>query len=75
MCAAATFYAGIGRIVFGFPEARLRELRNRSAGGRGIAISCREAVSRAGRPPAIVGPCLEADAARPHEGYWTAATP
>lgn len=59
MCAAAAFYAGVGRIVFGFPEAALRPLRNRSSGGAGVAMSCREALSRATRATEVVGPCLK----------------
>jgi tRNA(adenine34) deaminase len=75
MCAAAAFYAGIGRIVFGFPEAKLRPLRNRSAGGAGIALGCREVLARAPRRVAVLGPCLEDEAAALHDGFWTGATP
>ncbi|MFM7345450.1 MAG: nucleoside deaminase [Tagaea sp.] len=75
MCSAAAFYAGIGRIVFGFPEELLRPLRNRSAGGAGIALGCRETLSRAGRPTIVIGPRLEDEAATVHDGYWNGATP
>lgn len=72
MCASAAFYAGVRRIVFGFPESRLRPLRNRTTRGAGLAWSCREILARAAEPVEILGPCLEDEAARPHEGYWDA---
>jgi tRNA(adenine34) deaminase len=70
MCAAAAFYAGVRRIAFGFPESRLRPLRNRTARGAGLAWSCREILARAAEPVEILGPCLEDEAAQPHEAYW-----
>lgn len=75
MCTAAAFYAGLGRIMFGFPEERLRPMRNRSPGGAGLALSCREVLSRAPRAIEVRGPCLVEEAAALHDGFWTAATP
>lgn len=74
MCAAAAFYAGVARIMFGFPEEKLRPLRNRTALGAGIGLSCRAVLARPARKVAVIGPCLEDEAAALHDGYWTAAT-
>lgn len=73
MCAAAAFYAGMARIVFGFPEEKLRPLRNRTSLGAGIGLSCRAVLARPARKIAIVGPCLEDEAAALHDGYWSEA--
>ncbi|MCA3263854.1 MAG: nucleoside deaminase [Telmatospirillum sp.] len=74
MCAAAAFYAGVARIVFGFPEEKLRPLRNRTAAGAGIGLSCRAVLARPARKVEVVGPCLEDEAALLHDGYWSEAT-
>ena len=71
MCSAAIFYSGIGRIVFGFPEARLTGLRAGNARTAGLAWSSREVLARAATPPVVIGPVLEDEATVPHDGYWT----
>ena len=70
MCSAATFYAGVGRIVFGLSEQRLRPLRNKTSRGAGLALSCRDILDRGSRSTCIVGPVLEDEAFALHEGYW-----
>jgi tRNA(Arg) A34 adenosine deaminase TadA len=70
MCSAAIFYAGIGRVVFGLSAAAILALRNAQPHTAGLALSCRQVLITAAEPVAVVGPCLEAEAAVPHEGYW-----
>lgn len=74
MCTAAIFYTGIGRIVFGFPEAQLRTLRNRTRQGSGIGLSCRDVLARAPRAVVVAGPLLEDEAAEIHDGAWPMAS-
>lgn len=71
MCAAAIFYSGIGRVVFGLSEPRLRALRSVNEATAGLALSCRDILQHAPRPLAIVGPLLEEEALAVHTGYWT----
>lgn len=63
MCAAAIFWAGVGRVAFGLSTARLRELVA-DAGPR-FALGCREVLERGSRPVEVVGPLLEDEAAEP----------
>ena len=62
MCAAAAYYCGVGRIVYGLPSARYRENK-----GRGLALGCQELLELGpDHKVAIVGPLLEAEAAQVH---------
>jgi tRNA(adenine34) deaminase len=72
MCAAAIFYAGIGRVVYGLSNAAILRLRNAAPHTAGLALSCRQVLVTAAEPIVVEGPCLEAEAATPHEGYWVA---
>ena len=71
MCAAAIFYVGIGRLVYGLSAQAILALRNARPETAGLSLSCRDVMRSAHRPPVVVGPCLEDEAAEPHRGYWT----
>ncbi|MCX7931241.1 MAG: nucleoside deaminase [Rhodovarius sp.] len=70
MCAAAIFYMGIGRVVYGLPAEAIAAARNAAAHTAGIGLSCRAVLQAAAAPVTVIGPLLEQEAARPHEGYW-----
>lgn len=70
MCAAALFYTGLGRVVYGLSNAAILHLRNAQPHTAGLSITCREVLAGAAEPVEIVGPCLEAEAEVPHRGYW-----
>ncbi|WP_372618476.1 deaminase [Falsiroseomonas sp.] len=70
MCAAAIFYTGIGRVVYGLSAAAILHLRNAQPHTAGLSLSCREVLASAAEPVEVVGPCLEAEGAQPHAGYW-----
>jgi tRNA(adenine34) deaminase len=70
MCAAAIFYAGLGRVVYGLSNAAILALRNAAPHTAGLALSCRQVLVTAAEPVAVEGPCLEAEAAMPHASYW-----
>ncbi len=72
MCAGATYWAGIGRLVFGFSEASLRALTGSDPWNPTLALPCRELFSRGSRRIEVIGPYLEEEAAAPHEGFWSA---
>jgi tRNA(Arg) A34 adenosine deaminase TadA len=75
MCAAAIFYAGLGRVVYGLSAAAILHLRNAQPHTAGLSLSCREVLASAAEPVEVVGPCLEEEGAAPHAGYWTAGVP
>jgi tRNA(Arg) A34 adenosine deaminase TadA len=70
MCAAATYWAGIGRIVFALGAAQLRALL--PPGAPILALHARELFARGNRRVLVEGPCpeLEAEARAVHAGFW-----
>lgn len=70
MCAGATYWAGIGRLVFGFGEASLRAMTGAHPWNPTLALPCRELFSRGSRDIEVIGPYLEEEAAVPHQGFW-----
>lgn len=70
MCAAAIFYTGIGRVVYGLSAAAILHLRNAQPHTAGLSLSCREVLASAAEAVEVVGPCLESEGAEPHRGYW-----
>jgi tRNA(Arg) A34 adenosine deaminase TadA len=70
MCAGAIYWAGIGRLVYGLSEHRLRELTGNHPANPTLDLPCRE-VFRSGQcTTEVVGPLLEEEAAALHEGVW-----
>ena len=72
MCAGATYWAGVGRVVFGFGEASLRKLTGAHPWNPTLALPCRELFARGSRKIEVIGPYLEEEAAVPHRGFWDA---
>jgi tRNA(Arg) A34 adenosine deaminase TadA len=73
MCAGAAYWAGIGRVVYGFSEASLRALTGADPWNPTLALPCRELFARGSRGIVVIGPYLEDEAAIPHRGFWNAA--
>lgn len=72
MCAAAIFYMGLGRLVYGLSAEAIAAARNAQAHTAGLGLSCRQVLEAAAAPVAVAGPLLEAEGAIPHQGYWIA---
>lgn len=70
MCAAAIFYTGIGRVVYGLSAGAILHLRNAKPENAGLSLSCRAVLATAAEPVAVLGPLLEEEGAVPHRGYW-----
>jgi len=70
MCAGATFWAGIGRVVYALSEPELYAIAGHSPNQ--LVIPCREIFARAGRKTEVHGPSAELDgAARAvHADFW-----
>ena len=71
MCAAAIFYTGVGRVVYGLSAGAILHLRNARPENAGLSLSCRAVLESAAEPVAVLGPLLEEEGAVPHRGYWT----
>ena len=70
MCAGAMYWAGIGRLVYGLSEHRLREFTGNHPENPTLKLPCREVFASGQRPIEVVGPLLEDEAASVHEGVW-----
>ena len=71
MCAGAIYWTGIGRLVYGLSERGLLDLTGSHAENPTLDLPCREVFSRGQRKIIVVGPLLEDEATRVHEGFWT----
>jgi tRNA(Arg) A34 adenosine deaminase TadA len=71
MCAGAIYWAGIGRVVYGLSEHRLRSITGNHPENPTLDLPCREVFARGQRPTEVVGPLLEDEAAALHDGVWT----
>ncbi len=70
MCATAARWVGVGRIVYGLSQARLRNIGNNGPPLPPNDFTCREMFRHSRRAVEIVGPLLEDEAAQVHEGFW-----
>jgi tRNA(Arg) A34 adenosine deaminase TadA len=70
MCAGAIYWAGIGRLVYGLSEHRLRIVTGNHPENPTLDLPCRKVFESGQRPTEIVGPLLEDEAAALHKGAW-----
>ena len=71
MCAGAIYWAGIGRVVYGLSEHRLRGVTGNHPENPTLDLPCREVFASGQRPTEVVGPLLEDEAEALHDGVWT----
>jgi tRNA(Arg) A34 adenosine deaminase TadA len=70
MCAGAIYWAGIGRLVYGLSEHRLRAVTGNHPENPTLDLPCREVFKRGQRPTEVIGPMLEDEAEALHAGAW-----
>ena len=70
MCAGAIYWAGIGRLVYGLSEHRLRAVTGNHPENPTLDLPCREVFKRGQRATEILGPLLEDEAEALHAGVW-----
>ena len=70
MCAGAMYWAGIGRLVYGLSEHRLRGITGNHPENPTLNLPCREVFGSGQRTTKVVGPLLEDEAAAVHDGVW-----
>ncbi|MBV4484501.1 nucleoside deaminase [Pseudomonas sp. SWRI153] len=71
MCAGAVYWTGVGRVVYALSEHALLGLTGDHPENPTFSLPCREVFSRGQRPVSVFGPMLEAEAAEPHQGFWS----
>jgi tRNA(Arg) A34 adenosine deaminase TadA len=70
MCAGAIYWAGIGRVVFGLSERRLKAITGDHAENPTLDLPCRAVFAAGQRHVEVIGPLLEEEAAALHAGVW-----
>ena len=70
MCAGAMYWAGIGRLVYGLSEHRLRAVTGNHPEHPTLDLPCREVFRSGQRATEVVGPLLEDEAEALHAGVW-----
>ena len=70
MCSGAMYWAGIGRLVYGLSEHRLRQFTGDHPENPTLDLPCRDVFQSGQRATEVVGPLLEDEAAALHEGVW-----
>ena len=70
MCAGAAYWAGIGRVVYGLSERRLKVITGNHAENLTFDLPCRSVFATGQRHVEVVGPLLEDEAAAIHAGVW-----
>jgi tRNA(Arg) A34 adenosine deaminase TadA len=73
MCAGAIYWAGIGRLVYGLSERRLKTITGNHAENPTLDLPCRTVFAAGQRHIEVIGPLLEDEAAAIHAGVWQAA--
>lgn len=73
MCAGAIYWAGIGRVVFGLSERRLKAITGSHAENPTLDLPCRDVFAAGQRATEVAGPLLEDEAAAVHAGAWDPA--
>jgi tRNA(Arg) A34 adenosine deaminase TadA len=70
MCAGATYWAGIGRVVYALSERRLKLIIGDHVENPTLDLPCRTVFAAGQRLVDVVGPLLEEEAAALHVGVW-----
>ena len=70
MCAGAMYWAGIGRLVYGLSEHRLRAVTGNHPENPTLDLPCREVFKSGQRAVEVKGPLLEDEAEAVHAGVW-----
>ena len=71
MCAGAIYWAGIGRVVYGLSEHRLRGVTRNHPENPTLDLPCHIVFEAGQRPTEIVGPLLADEAAQLQADYWS----
>lgn len=70
MCAGAIYWAGIGRVVYGLSERRLKAITGAHAENPTLDLPCRTVFAAGQRRVDVIGPLLEDEAAAIHADAW-----
>ncbi|GAK54765.1 hypothetical protein U27_01595 [Candidatus Vecturithrix granuli] len=70
MCSGAIYWTGVGRVVYALSEEELYKMTGDNPENLTMRLPCREVFARGQQEVTVVGPLLEAEARKVHEGFW-----
>jgi tRNA(Arg) A34 adenosine deaminase TadA len=70
MCAGATYWAGIGRVVYALSERGLKAITGNHPENPTLDLPCRTVLAAGQRPTEVEGPLLEEEGAALHREFW-----
>ncbi|KXS15856.1 cytidine deaminase-like protein [Gonapodya prolifera JEL478] len=72
MCSGATYWSGIGRVVYGISEERLREITGaENVENETMTVGCRIVLQGGAKKVEVVGPKVVEGCEDVHDGFWT----
>jgi len=71
MCSGAIYWAGIGRVVFALSEKALLGLTANNEKNPSLDLPCREVFARGQKEIEVIGPLIEEEAKKVHQGFWS----
>lgn len=70
MCAGSAYWAGLGRLVYGVSERRLKSITGNHPENPTLDLPCRAVFESGQRHVEVIGPVLEDESAEVHETFW-----
>jgi len=70
MCSGAIFWGNVRRVVFGLGQKKLYDLIGDDPNGDILYHPCRDVFAKGQKSIEVVGPLLEDEAIKVHEGFW-----
>ncbi|WP_132537357.1 nucleoside deaminase [Rhizobium sp. PP-F2F-G48] len=70
MCAGAIYWVGIGRVVYGLSEHRLKAMTGDHPDNPTMALPCRAVFSAGQKSIEVIGPLIETEAEAVHRDAW-----
>ncbi|KAF0806555.1 CMP/dCMP deaminase zinc-binding protein [Alcanivorax xiamenensis] len=70
MCAGAAYWAGVGRVVYGLSETKLKSITGNHPENPTLDLPCRTVFAAGQRSVQVIGPLLEEEAAALHLRFW-----
>jgi tRNA(Arg) A34 adenosine deaminase TadA len=71
MCAGAIYWSGIRKVVYGLSQDKFYSGVLGGVEGDGFRLACEDVLSHGEHEVAVIGPLLEQEASKVHEGFWT----
>ena len=70
MCAGAIFWGNVRRVVYGLSQESLYEMIGDDV-EEALHLPCRAVFEKGVKEIEVIGPVIEEDAQKVHEGFWT----